>query len=74
MYLVLAKYRFGKEVKFLTAKSLSQARKELPRYSETSGYMTLWKPRWATKNDVKEYPKEFKKANLNDYEFMKVEQ
>ena len=74
MYLVLAKYRFGKEVKFLTAKSLSHARKELPRYSESSGYMTLWRPRWATKEDVKEHPKEFAKANLKGYEFKKVEE
>lgn len=74
MYLVLAKYRLGKEVKFLTAKSLSDARKVLPRYSESSGYMTLWRPRWATKDDVKEYAKEFKKENLSGYEFKKVEE
>ena len=72
-YLVLAKSTISEEVQFLTASSLNSARKELPRYSEYSGYMTLWKPRWATKNDVKEYPKEFNKANLNGYEFMKVE-
>lgn len=74
MYLVIAKSRFGKDVRFLMANSLSHARKALPRYSESAGYMTLWRPRWATKDDVKEYPKEFKKANLNNYEFMKVEE
>ncbi len=74
MYLVLAKSRFGKEVQFLTAKSMGHAKRQLPRYSESSGYMTLWRPRWATKDDVKQYPKELKKANLSDYEFMKVEE
>jgi hypothetical protein len=74
MYLVLAKSRLGKDVQFLVARSLSHARKALPRYSESSGYMTLWRPRWATRDDVKEYPKEFKKANLSGYEFKKVEE
>ena len=74
MYLVLAKSRFGKEVQFLAASSMSKAKRELPRYSESSGYMTLWRPRWATKEDVKEYPKEFAKANLRSYEFKKVEE
>lgn len=71
-YLVLAKSRFGKDVKFLTAASMAQAKRELPRYSETSGYMTLWRPRWATKEDAKEYSKELAKSNLKDYEFKKV--
>lgn len=73
MYLVLAKSRNGSDVQFLVAASLNKARKELPRYSDASGYGTLWYPQWATKADVKKYPSEFKEANLRDYEFKKVE-
>lgn len=74
MYLVLAKSRFGKDVKFLTANSLAHAKRQLPRYSESAGYMTLWRPRWATKDDTKEYKRELEKSKLSGYEFMKVEE
>lgn len=73
-YLVLAKSRFGKEVLFLTAHSLSKAKQLLPRFTEDAGYMTLWRPRWATKKDTIEFAKEFKQANIQpEYEFKSEE-
>jgi hypothetical protein len=70
-YLVIAFNRYTAEPLFLTAGSLTRARQELPRYSESSGYQTQWYPRWATKKDTEKYSKEFKRAKLRGYEFMK---
>lgn len=71
-YLVIAKHTMNDSVMFLAANSLTQARKELPRYSDSTGYTTLWKSRWATKEDVKKYPKEFAMAKLKGFEFKGV--
>lgn len=70
MYLVVAEHVMKNAVMFLAASSMTEARKELPRYSDSTGYMTLWKPRWATKEDTKTFAKEFKQANIQPaYEF-----
>lgn len=74
MYLVLAESRFDNKVQFLVAPSLSQARRQLPRFSDATGYMTLWYPRWATKHDVKMYAGKLRNSNLTGYEFKKLEE
>lgn len=71
MYLVLAESKVGKGVQFLVATSLTRARRQLPRFSETAGYMTLWLPRWATKQDAKMHAGKLQNAGLTDYEFKK---
>lgn len=72
MYLVIANHLYDdSKVMFLIAPSLNKARSELPRFSEFSGYQTLYKARWATREDVKKYKNKLK--NIRDWEIKKIE-